>query len=95
MQNPARGPWNLVLSVRSFVWAAKEPLKEPCCCLRFPLTELSLLEPLAVCNPPAPKPSSRTLGTKCKGKAGVELKPERRQWHFPASHSLLLPGEGA
>ena len=30
---------------------------------RFPLTELSLLEPLAVCNPPAPKPSSRTLGT--------------------------------
>ena len=25
-----RGPWNLVLSVRSFVWAAKEPLKEPC-----------------------------------------------------------------
>ena len=22
--------------------------------LRFPLTELSLLEPLAVCNPPAP-----------------------------------------
>ena len=50
-------------AVRSFVWAAKEPLKEPCCCPRFPLTELSLLEPLAVCNPPAPKPSSRTLGT--------------------------------
>ena len=63
MQNPARGPWNLVLSVRSFVWAAKQPLKEPAVALRFPLTELSLLEPLAVCNPPAPKPSSRTLGT--------------------------------
>ena len=36
MQNPARGPWNLVLSVRSFVWAAKEPLKEPCCCPSLP-----------------------------------------------------------
>ena len=29
---PSQGPWNLVLSVRSFVWAAKQPLKEPCCC---------------------------------------------------------------
>ena len=29
----------------------------------IPPTELSLLEPLVVCNPPAPKPSSRTLGT--------------------------------
>ena len=67
----------------------------PAVALPFPLTELSLLKPLAVCNPPAPKPSSRSLGPKCKGKAGVELKPGRRQWRFPASHSLLLPGEGA
>ena len=36
MQNPASGPWNLVLSVRSFVWAAKEPLKEPCSCPSLP-----------------------------------------------------------
>ena len=38
-------------------------VRDPAVALRFPLTELSLLEPLAVCNPPAPKPSSRTLGT--------------------------------
>ena len=28
----------------------------------FPRTELFLLEPLAVCKPPAPKPSTRTPG---------------------------------
>ena len=57
MQNPARGPWNLVLSMRSFVWAAKEPLRSPAVALRFPLTELSLLEPLEVWNSAIPKPS--------------------------------------
>ena len=36
LKTPARGPGSLVLSVRSFVWAAKEPLKEPCCCPSLP-----------------------------------------------------------
>ena len=36
LQNPARDPWNLVLSVRRLVWVAKQPLKEPCCCPSLP-----------------------------------------------------------
>ena len=36
LKTPARGLGSLVLSVRSFVWAAKEPLKEPCCCPSLP-----------------------------------------------------------
>ena len=35
-EDPSQGPGSLVLSVRSFVWAAKEPLKEPCCCPSLP-----------------------------------------------------------
>ena len=47
--------------------------------LHFPRTELSLLEPLAVWKPPAPKPPQERLGPRCKGKAGAELRPGRRQ----------------
>ena len=32
---------------------------------------------------------------KCKGKAGLELRQERRQWRLPGSCCLLLPGEAA
>ena len=37
--------------------------RSPAVALPFPLTEFSLLEPLAVCNPPAPKLSLRRTGT--------------------------------
>ena len=63
--------------------------------LHFPRTELSLLEPLAVWKPPAPKPPQERLGPRCKGKAGAELRQGSNQWRLPASHSLLFPGEGA
>ena len=69
--------------------------RNPAVALPFPLTEFSLLEPLAVCNPPAPKPSFRRTGHKWKGKAGLELRQGRRQWRLPGSCCLLLPGEGA
>ena len=95
MQNPARGPWNLVLSVGRLVWAAKEPLKGPTVAPRFPLTELSLLEPWQCATHQPLSPPQGRLGPKCKGKAGAEVKPGSRQWRLPASHSLLLPGEGA
>ena len=37
-------------------------------------------------------PPQGHLGPRCKGKAGAELRPGRRQWRLPASRSLLLPG---
>ena len=37
--------------------------RSPAVALPIPLTEFSLLEPLAVCNPPAPKLSLRRTGT--------------------------------
>ena len=61
--------------------------------LHFPRTELSLLEPLAVWKPPAPKPPQERLGPRCKGKAGAELRPGRCQWRLPTSCRLLLPGQ--
>ena len=44
--------------------------------LPFPLTELSLLKPLAVCNPPPPKPSPTTPGTyvQRQGRIGAEAR---------------------
>ena len=36
--------------------------RSPALALPFPLTEISLQEPLAVCKPPAPKPSTRKPG---------------------------------
>ena len=55
MQNPARGPWNLVLSVRSFVWAAKEPLKEPCCCPSLPSDRAFTAGALGSVQPTSPE----------------------------------------
>ena len=49
---------------------------------------------MALLQQPLSPPQGR-LGPKCKGKAGAEVKPGSRQWRLPASHSLLLPGEGA
>ena len=59
------------------------------------MTELSLLKPLAVCNPPPPKPYPTTPGTYVQGKAGLELRQGRHQWRLPGSLRQLLPGEGA
>ena len=48
----------------------------PAVALPFPLTELSLLKPLAVCNPPPPKPSPTTPGTyvQRQGRIGAEAR---------------------
>ena len=63
LQTPARGPRSLVLFVRRWVLAPSNRWRSTAPDLPFPLTELSLLEPLAVGNPPAPKHSPRTPGT--------------------------------
>ena len=51
---PSQGPWNLVLSVRSFVWAAKEPLKEPCCCPSLPSDRAFTAGALGSAQPTSP-----------------------------------------
>ena len=50
--------------------------RSPAVAFPFPLTEFSLLEPLAVCNPPAHKPSPTTPGTyvQRQGRTGAEAK---------------------
>ena len=50
--------------------------RSPAVALPFPLTELSLLKPLAVCNPPPPKPSPTTPGTyvQRQGRIGAEAR---------------------
>ena len=40
-------------------------------------------------------PPQGLLEPKYKGKAGAEVKTERRAWHLPGSSCLLRPGEGA
>ena len=50
--------------------------RSPAVALRFPLPELSLLKPLAVSNPPPPKPSPTTPGTyvQRQGRIGAEAR---------------------
>ena len=62
--------------------------RSPAVALPFPLTELSLLKPLAVCNPPPPKPSPTTPGTyvQRQGRIGAEARKAP-----VATPRLLLP----
>ena len=60
---PSQGPWEpgalraaLSLGGQATGW------RSPALALSFAHTELFLLEPLAVCKPPSPKPSPRTPG---------------------------------
>ena len=50
--------------------------RSPAVVLPFPLTELSLLKPLAMCNPPPPKPCPTTPGTyvQTQGRIGAEAR---------------------
>ena len=60
--DPSQGPWEPGALREALSLGGQEPLEEPCTALLFPRTELFLLEPLAVCKPPAPKSSQRTPG---------------------------------
>ena len=60
--DPSKGPWEPGALRAALTLGGKQPLEERCTALLFPRTDLFLLEPLAVCKPPAPKPSSRTPG---------------------------------
>ena len=62
VQTPARHPGRLVHSVPADSGRSNIRWRRPALALPFRLTQLSLLEPLAVCKPPAPKPSPRTPG---------------------------------
>ena len=92
LQTPVRGLGSWFCPCGAEPWRQRNRWRSPALALPFPLTELSLPGPLAVVNPPAPKPCPGRLGPRCKGKAGAELRPGRRQWHLPASRSRLLPG---
>ncbi|CAD7006723.1 unnamed protein product, partial [Ceratitis capitata] len=59
----ARGTGTLIPSVRRLVWAGSPSLGMQPGALPFPRKELSPREALAVCTPPAPKPSARTPGS--------------------------------
>ena len=59
----ARGTGTLIPSVRRLVWAGKPQLGNAAWGASFPRKELSPREALAVCTPPAPKPSARTPGS--------------------------------
>ena len=58
-----RGTGTLIPSERRLVWTGSTSLGMQPGALPFPRKELSLREALAVCTPPAPKPSARTPGS--------------------------------
>ena len=60
--DPSQGPWEPGALREALSLGSKQPLEEPCTALLFPPTEFFLLEPFAVCKPPAPKPFQRTPG---------------------------------
>ena len=60
-QPGALGPWCSPCGAES--GRPSNRWMSPAVALPFPLTEFSLLEPLPVCNPPAPKLSLRRTGT--------------------------------
>ena len=63
LKTPARGPGSRCSPCGAESGRPSNRWRSPAVALPFPLTEFSLLEPLAVCNPPAPKLSLRRTGT--------------------------------